>query len=158
MSLSDDELAALFLSPSRLRCSVTTISWRPCAWAAMMPSQSCTKGTVILVFKTAREILHDDGEAEEMVEKVFMVIFRTANQFDPDRGTFKLGCSSVLLRHGGAEPRGDSSEPLRKASIASPTAPEPVARKRQTLCTNYRISAMYIVTAVTRPTMSASPG
>jgi hypothetical protein len=36
-----------------------------------------------LVFRTAREPLPDDGEAQEMVEKEFMVIFRTVSQFDP---------------------------------------------------------------------------
>src|ERR1039458_9643806 len=34
-------------------------------------------------------ILHDDGEAEETVQKAFLDIFRAVNQFNPDRGTFK---------------------------------------------------------------------
>jgi hypothetical protein len=36
-----------------------------------------------------------------MVEKVFMVVFRTVNQFNPDRGTFKtwlLHCFSEARR------------------------------------------------------------
>jgi hypothetical protein len=103
MSLSDDELAALFLSPSRLQM----LSDDDLMAALRM---GCNDAFAVLyerysdlVFKTAREILHDDGEAEEMVEKVFMVIFRTANQFDPDRGTFKtwlLQCSSEARRSG----------------------------------------------------------
>jgi len=42
----------------------------------MMPLRVLYERYSDLVFRTAREILHDDGEAEEMVEKVFMVIFR----------------------------------------------------------------------------------
>jgi len=42
-----------------------------------------------LVFRIARAILHDDGEAEETVQKVFLDIFRAASQFNPDRGGFK---------------------------------------------------------------------
>src|ERR1035441_2874224 len=41
------------------------------------------------VFRIARAILHDDGEAEETVQKVFLDIFRAVNQFNPDRGTLK---------------------------------------------------------------------
>jgi hypothetical protein len=89
MSLSDDELAALFLYPSRLQMltdedlmAALRIGCND-AFAVLYERYSD------LVFRTAREILHDDGEAQEMVDKVFMVIFRTVNQFDPDRGTFK---------------------------------------------------------------------
>ena len=89
MSLSDDELAALFLSPSRLQM----LSDEDLMAALRI---GCNDAFAVLyerysdfVFRIAREILHDDGEAQEMVEKVFMVIFRTVSQFDPDRGTFK---------------------------------------------------------------------
>jgi len=101
MSLSDDELAALFLSPSRLQMlsdedlmAALRIGCND-AFAVLYERYSD------LAFRTAREILHDDREAEEMVEKVFMVIFRTVNQFDPDRGTFKtwlLQCFSEARR------------------------------------------------------------
>jgi len=101
MSLSDDELAALFLSPNRLQM----LNDEDLMAALRM---GCNDAYVVLyerysdfVFRTAREILHDDREAEEMVEKVFMVIFRTVNQFDPGRGTFKtwlLQCFSEARR------------------------------------------------------------
>lgn len=40
------------------------------------------------VFRIARSILKDDGEAEEAVQRVFMDIYKAANQFSPDRGKF----------------------------------------------------------------------
>jgi len=100
-SVSDDELAALFLSPNRLQMlsdedlmAALRIGCND-AFAVLYERYSD------LVFRTARETLHDDGEAEEMVEKVFMVVFRTVNQFNPDRGTFKtwlLHCFSEARR------------------------------------------------------------
>ena len=89
MSLSDDELAALFLSPSRLQ----TLSDEDLMAALRM---GCNDALAVLferhsalVFRIARAILHDDGEAEETVQRVFLDVFRAVNQFDPDRGSFK---------------------------------------------------------------------
>jgi RNA polymerase sigma-70 factor, ECF subfamily len=89
MSLSDEELAALFLSPSRLRSltdeelmEVLRIGCND-ALAVLFERYSP------LVFRIARAILRDDGEAEETVQRVFLDVFKAANQFDPDRGTFK---------------------------------------------------------------------
>jgi RNA polymerase sigma-70 factor (ECF subfamily) len=89
MSLSDGDLAALFLSPSRLR----SLSDEDLMAALRM---GCNDALAVLferhsalVFRIARAILHDDGEAEETVQKVFLDIFRAVNQFNPDRGTFK---------------------------------------------------------------------
>jgi RNA polymerase sigma-70 factor (ECF subfamily) len=42
-----------------------------------------------LVFRIARAILRDDGEAEEAVQRVFLDIYRAKSQFSSDRGTFK---------------------------------------------------------------------
>lgn len=89
MSLSDDELAALFLSPSRLQM----LSDEDLMAALPM---GCNDALAVLferhnalVFRIARATLHDDGEAEETVRKVFLDVFRAVNQFNPDRGTFK---------------------------------------------------------------------
>jgi RNA polymerase sigma-70 factor, ECF subfamily len=89
MPLSDEELAAAFLSPSCLR----TLTDEELMQALRM---GCNDALAILferhsalVFRIARAILHDDGEAEETVQKVFLDIFRAVNQFNPDRGTFK---------------------------------------------------------------------
>jgi RNA polymerase sigma-70 factor (ECF subfamily) len=89
MSLSDEELANLFLSPSRLR----TLTDEDLMAALRM---GCNDALAVLferhsplVFRIARAILHDDGEAEETVQKVFLDIFRAVNQFNPDRGSFK---------------------------------------------------------------------
>jgi RNA polymerase sigma-70 factor (ECF subfamily) len=89
MSLSDEELATLFLSPSRLR----TLTDEDLMQALRM---GCNDALAVLferhstlVFRIARAILHDDGEAEETVQKVFLDIFRAVNQFNPDRGSFK---------------------------------------------------------------------
>jgi len=89
MPLSDEELATLLLSPSRLRMLTDED-----LMAALRTG--CNDALAVLferhsplVFRIARAILHDDGEAEETVQKVFLDIFRAASQFNPDRGGFK---------------------------------------------------------------------
>jgi RNA polymerase sigma-70 factor (ECF subfamily) len=89
MPLSDEELAAVFLSPSRLR----TLTDEDLMAALRM---GCNDALAVLferhsplVFRIARAILRDDGEAEETVQRVFLDVFKAANQFNPDRGTFK---------------------------------------------------------------------
>jgi RNA polymerase sigma-70 factor (ECF subfamily) len=89
MPLSDEELAAAFLSPSRLR----TLTDEDLMAALRM---GCNDALAVLferhsplVFRIARAILHDDGEAEETVQRVFLDVFKAVNQFNPDRGTFK---------------------------------------------------------------------
>jgi RNA polymerase sigma-70 factor (ECF subfamily) len=89
MPLSDEELAAAFLSPSLLR-SLTDED----LMAALR--MGCNDALAVLferhsplVFRIARAILRDDGEAEETVQRVFLDVFKAVNQFNPDRGTFK---------------------------------------------------------------------
>jgi RNA polymerase sigma-70 factor (ECF subfamily) len=89
MSLSDGELANLFLSPSRLR----TLTDEDLMAALRM---GCNDALAVLferhsplVFRIARSILRDDGEAEETVQRVFLDVFKAASQFNPDRGSFK---------------------------------------------------------------------
>jgi RNA polymerase sigma-70 factor (ECF subfamily) len=43
-----------------------------------------------LVFSVAIRIVKDEGEAEEVVQIVFMDIFRKVEKFDPSRGTLKM--------------------------------------------------------------------
>jgi len=43
-----------------------------------------------LVFSVAVRIVKDEGEAEDVVQIVFLDIFRKAAQFDPARGTLKV--------------------------------------------------------------------
>jgi RNA polymerase sigma-70 factor, ECF subfamily len=43
-----------------------------------------------LVFRIARRILRDDGEAEDVVQQVFLDLFRSAAKFDPAKGSFKV--------------------------------------------------------------------
>jgi RNA polymerase sigma-70 factor (ECF subfamily) len=89
MPLSDEELAAVFLSPSRLRA----LNDEDLMAALRM---GCNDALAVLferhsplVFRIARAILRDDGEAEETVQRVFLDVFKAVNQFNPDRGTFK---------------------------------------------------------------------
>jgi RNA polymerase sigma-70 factor (ECF subfamily) len=89
MPLSDEELAAAFLSPSRLR----TLTDEDLMTALRM---GCNDALAVLferhsplVFRIARAILRDDGEAEETVQRVFLDVFKAVTQFNPDRGTFK---------------------------------------------------------------------
>jgi RNA polymerase sigma-70 factor, ECF subfamily len=42
-----------------------------------------------MVFLIARRILQDDGEAEEVVQQVFLEIYRAINQFDERKGSVK---------------------------------------------------------------------
>ncbi len=88
MSLTNDELAGLVCSPSRLRTL-------PDADLMAALCAGCNDALAVLferhgplVFRTARTILKDDGEAEETVQRVFLDIFRAAKQFNSDRGTF----------------------------------------------------------------------
>src|SRR5882672_2287899 len=42
-----------------------------------------------LVFRIARSIIGDEGEAEETVQQVFLEVYKAIGQFDHRRGTFK---------------------------------------------------------------------
>ncbi len=43
-----------------------------------------------LVFSVALRIVRDEGEAEDVVQTVFVDIFKRAEQYDPSRGTLKV--------------------------------------------------------------------
>lgn len=43
-----------------------------------------------LVFSIARNIVKDDGEAEDVVQTVFLEIWRKQGLFNPTKGTFKV--------------------------------------------------------------------
>jgi RNA polymerase sigma-70 factor, ECF subfamily len=42
-----------------------------------------------MVFGIARRMLHDDGEAEEVVQQVFLDTYRAISQFDPTKASYK---------------------------------------------------------------------
>jgi len=42
-----------------------------------------------LLFGIARRILRTDAEAEDVVQQIFLDVFRSIHQFDPEKGTFK---------------------------------------------------------------------
>jgi len=42
-----------------------------------------------LVFRIARRILHNDADAEDAVQQVFLDMFRAVEQFEPEKGSFK---------------------------------------------------------------------
>jgi RNA polymerase sigma-70 factor, ECF subfamily len=42
-----------------------------------------------LVFSVALRILHDHGEAEDLMQEVFLEIYRKAENYDPDKGNAK---------------------------------------------------------------------
>jgi RNA polymerase sigma-70 factor, ECF subfamily len=85
----DRDLASLICSPSLLQTFSDTDLMdalrRGCndALAVLFERHSA------LVFRIARAILRDDGEAEETVQRVFLDVFRAVNQFNPVRGSFK---------------------------------------------------------------------
>ena len=43
-----------------------------------------------LVLSIARRILHDDGEAEDVMQTVLLDVFCSAAKFDPDRASFRV--------------------------------------------------------------------
>jgi RNA polymerase sigma-70 factor, ECF subfamily len=89
MPLSDEKLATLFLSPSRLRILTDEDLMQALRMGCNDALAVLFERHSALVFRIARAILHDDGEAEETVQKVFLDIFRAVNQFNPGRGNFK---------------------------------------------------------------------
>jgi DNA-directed RNA polymerase specialized sigma subunit len=50
-----------------------------------------------LVFRIARRILRNDGEAEETVQQVFLNVYRSIDQFDCQKGSFTNLASPVCL-------------------------------------------------------------
>ncbi len=48
-----------------------------------------------LVWSIAQKILHDQGEAEDIVQIVFMELFQKVELFDPARGTLKVWLSQM---------------------------------------------------------------
>jgi RNA polymerase sigma-70 factor, ECF subfamily len=89
MSLSDDELAACMCSPSRLRGLTDEDLMRALRIGCNDALAILFERHSPLVFRIARAILRDDGEAEETVQRVFLDVFRAVNGFDASRGTFK---------------------------------------------------------------------
>ena len=87
MSLSDEQMAGLG-SPSALR-TFTDVN----LMAALCVGRNDALAVLFerhspLAFRIARAILRDDGEAEEIVQRVFLDVFRAASQFNPERGSF----------------------------------------------------------------------
>jgi len=89
MSLTNDELAALVCSPSRLRTLTD-------ADLMVALRSGCNDALAVLferhralVLQIARTAFSDDDEAEETVQRVFLDVFRTASQFNPGLGSFK---------------------------------------------------------------------
>jgi RNA polymerase sigma-70 factor (ECF subfamily) len=89
MSLSNGELEGLLCSPSRL-CTLSDTELMDAL------RSGCNDALAILfdrhhalVLQIARAAFSSDDEAEETVQRVFLDVFRTASQFNPDRGSFK---------------------------------------------------------------------
>ena len=88
MALSDRELQAMLCCPSKLRdLTDSELMDAVCrnygdALAVLYERHSPS------VFRIARNILRDDGEAEETVQRVFLDVYKAAVQFNPQRGAF----------------------------------------------------------------------
>ena len=89
MSLSDDELAVALLSPTRLRSLTDENLMQALRMGCNDALAILFERHSALVFRIARAILRDDGEAEETVQRVFLDVFKAVNQFNSDRGSFK---------------------------------------------------------------------
>ena len=53
-----------------------------------------------LVLSVAMKILRDLGEAEDLMQSVFLEIFKSAVQFDPARGTLKVWILQFVYHRG----------------------------------------------------------
>ena len=95
MPLSDDELAAALLSPTRFRNLTDEDLMQALRMGCHDALAVLFERHSALVFRIARAILRDDGEAEETVQRVFLDVFKAVNQFNPDRGT----CKPWLLQY-----------------------------------------------------------
>lgn len=89
MPLSDEDLAASLLSPTRLRSLADDDLMQALRIGCNDALAVLFERHSTLVFRIARSILRDDGEAEETVQRVFLDVYKAANQFNSDRGTFK---------------------------------------------------------------------
>lgn len=89
MPLSDADLAAALLSPTHLRSLTDEDLMQTLRMGCNDALAVLFERHSALVFRIARAILRDDGEAEETVQRVFLDVYKAANQFNPDRGTFK---------------------------------------------------------------------
>lgn len=70
-SLSDDELAIAVCDGSNAALSIVISRYRG------------------IVHRVARQFLSDNGEAEEVVQQVFVEVFNNIKTFDATKGTFK---------------------------------------------------------------------
>jgi len=85
----DRDLASLICSPSLLQTFSDTDLMDALRGGCNDALAVLFERHSALVFRIARAILRDDGEAEETVQRVFLDVFRAANQFNPARGSFK---------------------------------------------------------------------
>ena len=88
MPLNNGEMATLPLSPSQLRAlSDEDLMAALCAGYGDALAVLFERHSTV-VFRIARAILRDDGEAEETVQRVFLDIYRARTQYTTERGTF----------------------------------------------------------------------
>jgi RNA polymerase sigma-70 factor (ECF subfamily) len=89
MAMLDPDIESLISSPTLLRTlgdtELMNVLGRGCndALAVLFERYG------VLVFRIARAILRDNGEAEETVQRVFLDVFRAVHQFNPNVGSFK---------------------------------------------------------------------
>lgn len=89
MSSPDRDRAVVLCSPSQLR-SYTDVQLMEALCAGVNDALAVLfERHSALVFRIARAIVRDDGEAEETVQRVFLDLYRAARQFDQHRGSFE---------------------------------------------------------------------
>lgn len=97
------------------------------------------------VFRIARRILRNDAEAEDAVQQVFLDMFRAAEQFEPEKGSFKswllmfayhrtFNSRRQLRTHGFYD--SDSIEELPQEVIESVNRPLPFAPTEAVILVN----------------------
>ena len=82
MAVKKSRIAA-FADPSGSEFTQQLRNGDPDCWASLFTKYSS------MVFGIARRMLRDDGEAEEVVQQVFLDVYRAVHQFDPTKASFK---------------------------------------------------------------------
>ncbi len=100
MSLTNDELAALLCSPSRLRTLTDAELMNALRSGCNDALATLFERHSALVFQTARGSLCSDGEAEATVRRVFGNVFRARDEFNSDCDSF----TTWLLKHAQSGP------------------------------------------------------
>ena len=77
------------------------------------------------VFGLARRVLRDPAQAEEMAQEVLVEVWRSANRFDPERGSGLSWVLTIAHRRTVDRVRSEQARTARKHKVAAASASKP---------------------------------